>query len=34
MTERNIPMLEALQARQLHAALVSELHLYGQFVDS
>ncbi len=34
MTERDIPMLEALHARQPNQALASKLHLYGQFVGS
>jgi hypothetical protein len=34
MTERNIPMLDALHARQPNEALASKLHLYGQFVGS
>ena len=34
MTERHIPMLEALHARQPNEALASKLHLYGQFVGS
>jgi hypothetical protein len=34
MMERNMPMLEALHARQPHEALAPQLHLYGQFVGS
>ena len=34
MTERNIPMLEALHAPQPNEAMASKLRLYGQFVGS